>query len=125
MNSCVFSGRVGADAVIKYTPQGKAVAEFSLAVDTGKDKPPMWTKCTLWEKRAESLGPYIKKGIVVVVAGRVGVEAWIGKQDGSAAARITVTVNEFSFGGSPRTESDDAPATPPERSPITDEDIPF
>lgn len=141
MNSATFAGRVGADAELKYTQSGKAVADFNIAVDNGKDsegqkRQPTWIKAVLWERKAEGLAQYIKKGSIVVVQGPVSTEAWISKQDGKAQSRIIVTVREFTFGGGAKTENSNAaddfgPAPvaqqPPQResAPVTDEDIPF
>ena len=143
MNSATFAGRVGADAELKYTQSGKAVADFNIAVDNGKDsegqkRPPTWVKAVLWERKAEGLAQYIKKGSIVVVQGPVSTEAWISKQDGKPQSRIIVTVREFTFGGGAKENSSSAPAddfgpapvaqsAPPQRAsdPITDSDIPF
>jgi len=134
-----FDGRVGADAELKFTPTGKAVATFSVAVDQGKDREgekraPMWVKCTLWEKRAEALAPHIKKGIVVVICGRPSTEAWKDKRTDDAQAKLCITVDEFSFGGgsasSGESEGESRPQPQYRRddirsTEITDEDIPF
>ena len=138
MNNAVFAGRVGADAELKYTQAGKAVASFNLAIDNGKDsegqkRKPLWVKATLWEKRAESLAQYIKKGIVVIVSGPVSIESWISKQSGEADARIAVNVREFTFGGGKNDSGEEAPAqaaaTPKVQDrasqPIDDTEIPF
>jgi single-strand DNA-binding protein len=137
MNTAVFAGRVGQDAELNYTKSGTAVASFSMAIDNGKDKdgqkrPATWIKAVLWEKRAESLAQYIKKGIVVIVSGPVSTEAWTSKQDGSAQAKIVCTVREFDFGGSKSEDNGEQQsprpaqaAAPQGASPITDEDIPF
>ena len=140
MNNAVFAGRVGADAELNYTKAGKAVASFNIAIDNGKDvdgkkREATWVKCVLWEKRAESLSPYVKKGIVVIVSGPVSSEAWTSKQDGEAKARIVVNVREFTFGGSKSSDDAGSPgqqegraqqaAQPTGASPITDEDITF
>ena len=137
MNTAVFAGRVGADAELKYTQGGKAVADFNIAVDNGKDsegqkRQPTWIKAVLWEKRAESLAQYIKKGSMVIVQGPVSAEAWVSKQDSKPTARITVNVREFTFGGGARNEEQNSapaprsePADPRNSGPITDDDIPF
>ena len=139
MNVATLAGRVGADAELNYTKSGMAVASFSLAIDNGKGKDgekkaPLWAKCVLWDKRAESLSKYITKGSVVVVSGPVSSEAWISKQDGTAQGKVVVTVNQFTFGGGsnaseasePQQQRAAAPQSQPQgASPITDEDIPF
>jgi len=140
MKQAFFVGRVGGDAEVTYTPQGIAVAKFSLAIDNGKDKEgerrnATWVKCTIWRERAEKLAPYIKKGIVVAVSGDVDARAWVDKQSGDARCQMEVNVNNFTFGGS-KSEDNDAPAqrpaqaaapaaSPSSSSPIDDSDIPF
>jgi single-strand DNA-binding protein len=103
MNIGTFAGHVGADAEVTTTRDGKSVASFRIAIDRGKDGErkldPLWIKAVLWEKRAENLAPYIKKGLMVVVSGPVSVEAWLSAQSPSAQAMIVVTVREFTFGG--------------------------
>jgi single-strand DNA-binding protein len=126
MNNCIFAGRCGQDAELRTTPEGKAVAQFSIAVDTGKTKqgekrPPLWVRASIWERRAESLAPHIKKGNVVIVSGPVRLEEWKDK-DGEHRSQIAVTVLQFTFGGSPN-KTGDAPES--STGPITDEDIPF
>ena len=140
MNIATFAGRVGSDAELIYTKSGKAVAKFSIAIDQGKDaegekKAPLWIRATLWEKRAESLSPYIKKGSFVIVSGPVTVEAWTSKKSGEAEASIAVSVREFTFGGgskderqgdAPRPQAAQAPASQPQgAAPIDSDDIPF
>jgi len=136
MNVAVFAGRVGGDAELNYTKSGLAVASFSVAIDNGKNKQgekkaATWIKAVLWDKRAEALAPYVKKGTFVIVEGPVSTEAWIAKQDGEAQAKIVVNVDKFTFGGS-STNDESAPSgetSKPQNdktpSPITDEDITF
>ncbi len=135
MNIGVFTGRVGGDAEVRYTQGGKAVASFSIAIDNGKSKDgekkaATWITATLWEKRAESLTPYIKKGIMVSVSGPVSSQAWIDKNDGSAKSKVVVTVREFTFAGGGEKREGAAPVTPPDSNEYappeaTNEDIPF
>jgi single-strand DNA-binding protein len=145
MNLGIFIGCVGQDAELKYTSAGKPVCSFSMAIDQGKDKEgekrsPLWIKATLWEKRAESLVEYIKKGKRVMVQGPVNTEAWTSKESGDAQSKIVVTVREFEFCGGPKSEESNSEAAPKTVRPtvappppgtttdstqITDEDIPF
>lgn len=102
MNVATFAGHVGADAALATTKNGTSVASFNVAIangkdEKGKDKPPLWIKAVLWEKRAENLSPHIKKGLMVVVSGPVSVEIWNGRS-GDAEAMIVCTVREFTFG---------------------------
>lgn len=137
MNHGTFVGRVGQDAEVRYTSSGKAVADFSIAIDNGKDergtkRPPTWLKAVLWEKKAEALAKYITKGKMVAVAGRVSAEAWNDRQSGDPKCKVVVTVNDFTFCGDAKREDDGQDSAPapaqaaqPNAGPITDEDIPF
>jgi single-strand DNA-binding protein len=138
MKQGFFVGRVGGDAEVTYTPQGIAVAKFSLAIDNGKDKEGQrrsatWIKCAIWRDRAEKLAPYIKKGIVVAVSGDIEARCWNDKQSNEARCQIEVNVNNFTFGGSPAGEGgESAPEQAPRpearqraKAPINDSDIPF
>jgi single-strand DNA-binding protein len=132
-----WHGYVGKDATdIRYTPQGKAVSDFSLAMDNGKDangekRPATWVKIVMWGKQAESLAQYITKGKYVIVAGRPAVEAYIDKKSGEARANLVVNMSQLAFGGGAKAEGEQA--TKPKQQEksqesdysITDDDIPF
>jgi single-strand DNA-binding protein len=134
MNNWTIAGRTGQDAELKYTQSGKAVASFSIAVDQGKDengqkRQPLWIKATIWEKRAESLAPHIKKGAVVIVSGPARLETWTNRE-GESKAQLGITVREFTFGGGSGSKDDagapaERQAAPQNSGTITDDDIPF
>lgn len=134
-------GRLGRDAELKYTPQGKAVVNVSMACDIGwgENKKTQWVDLTIWEERAEKLQPYLTKGKVVYVEGTPSTRAWINKNTGDAKSAMQLTVRELVFcGGEKKQEKQDghdpefdAPRPqmvqppPVASSTITDEDIPF
>lgn len=66
-------GRLGGTPECKYTEQGKAVTNFSLAVDCGfgSNKKTMWVRVSCWEKTAEAVNTYCDKGSVVLVEGQL------------------------------------------------------
>jgi len=64
--------RIGKDVEVRYSPNGDAIANLSLAFTYGKKgtdgkRPTQWVDATLWGKRAESLAPYLRKGGQIVV----------------------------------------------------------
>ena len=134
MRSVQLIGRLGRDAELKYTPNGTPVCNFSIAVDVGKkndEKITMWINCTLWNKRAEILAQYLKKGKQVAVEGNLEpVRTWTNRQ-GEPGYSQEVTVNNLTLlGGSEKLqESPPQAQTPPgpnmHGQEITDEDIPF
>lgn len=95
MQLLTIAGNVGNVKDLKEVG-GKSVLNFSIAVDNGKDKngdrrESTWYDCALWDKRAESLAPYIQKGSKLVVSGRPSARAHEGK------AYLGITVNELTF----------------------------
>jgi len=95
-------GNVGRDPELTYTPQGVAVAKFTVAVnkvtgkgETRKEKT-TWFRVSVWRERAETASQYIKKGSKIMVIGEVEVNAYIDK-DGAAQATLELTANDFKF----------------------------
>lgn len=80
MNNWTVAGNVGKDAVLRHTPQGDPVLNFSVGVTErkGQENVTLWVDCSLWGKRAESLEQYIWKGQKVVVSGQAGVRVYDG-----------------------------------------------
>ena len=64
MQQLIIAGNIGKDAEVRRMQSGEAVANFSVAVDNGKDKDgnrreSTWFDCALWGKRGEGLAPYL------------------------------------------------------------------
>ncbi|HQX14919.1 MAG TPA: single-stranded DNA-binding protein, partial [Anaerolineales bacterium] len=103
-------GNVGKDPEMRYTPSGQAVTSFSVATNrqytTGNGeqvKETIWFRISTWGKTAETCNQYVKKGMKVLVEGRLtpdkttgGPRIWT-KQDGSAGASFEVTANTVRF----------------------------
>jgi single-strand DNA-binding protein len=74
----VVIGNVGRDAELRYTPAGKAVAEFSVAVGHSKpdgsggwvDEGTDWYRVSVWGQQAETAAAKYRKGSKVLVDGR-------------------------------------------------------
>lgn len=76
MNKIILIGRLTKDVDIRYTEAGKAVANFTLAVDrpfknANGEKEADFIKIVVWGKLAEHCGNYIGKGRLVAVSGRL------------------------------------------------------
>ena len=61
------------DAELKYTQNGKGVASFTIATDDGygENKTTDFIKVICWEKTAENVSKFTKKGSLVLVEGRI------------------------------------------------------
>lgn len=140
MNLIHLAGRLGRDAEVRYTTQGDAVANFSLAVDERKkgEKVTLWVDCSLWGKLAESLAPYLLKGASVTVAGEASVRTF-ETRDNTTRAVLCCAVRHITLQGGreERSEHNDRPEPAqasqrrpaPRQQPIDpepiDDDIPF
>lgn len=105
MNQVNIIGHLGRDPEMRYTPQGKAVTSFSVAVKTGfgENAYTLWFRCAAWEKQAQVCNQYLKKGSKVRVTGELTGDRETGnpklwtRQDGSAGTNFDVTVREVEF----------------------------
>lgn len=139
VNKAILIGHVGKDPDIRYTPDGKAVANFNLATsEKWKDKVSgetrentEWHRCVAWERLAEIVGKYVKKGNPLYVEGKICTRKW---QDKSGVDRYTteIKVTEIEMlGGShqpeaPSNEKENykPPASQAQQADF-DDDIPF
>ncbi|QNQ82991.1 single-stranded DNA-binding protein (plasmid) [Lactobacillus sp. PV037] len=70
MNSCDFIGRLTDDITVTTTQDGKSVAQFTLAVPRNKDTTD-FIRCNAWNKNAEHLAQYSKKGDRIGISSHV------------------------------------------------------
>jgi single-strand DNA-binding protein len=82
VNRVILIGRLGKDPEIRYTASGKAVCNFSIAINEGYgDKKQIeWIAIVLWEKTAEVAEKYLKKGSLVYIEGRLQTRSWEDKE---------------------------------------------
>mgnify|MGYP003595167289 CR=1 FL=1 len=95
------TGRLTRDPEIKNTTTGKAVANFTLAVDRrfknqDGQKEADFINCQAWGKTAEVLGQYTQKGSRIGVVGRLQVRSY-DAQDGTKRWVTEVIVDELEF----------------------------
>lgn len=95
-------GRLGRNPEMRYTPDGKPVTSFSVAVDDGfgENKTTIWFKVSVWEKQAESANTYLTKGSLVFVEGRLqhdngSPRVW--DKDGKHGASFEITAKNIKF----------------------------
>lgn len=106
-HTIVIVGRLTRDPELRYTPNAKAVATLSLAVDDGwgENKKTIWMRVSVWDKQAENVHSYLKKGRQVLVEGRLQADRETGnprvfqRQDGSRGASYEITANVVRFLG--------------------------
>lgn len=102
VNKVILVGNLGKDPELKYTPQGTAVAKFSLATsEKYKDKAgelqerTEWHNIVAWARTAEVAAEYLKKGSTVFIEGRIRTDSWDDKETGQKKYRTEIIVNEL------------------------------
>ncbi|MCK4908622.1 MAG: single-stranded DNA-binding protein [Planctomycetes bacterium] len=140
-NKALLMGNLTRDPELRYTPDGKPVCSFGLAVNNfyttssgEKKQDTVFIDITVWGKQAENCAEYLKKGRTAFVDGRLEMDTWEGK-DGQKRSKIRVVAMSVQFIGGPRSESAGArstgKSTPASQDGATDappeekEDIPF
>ena len=82
-NKITATGRIAADAEVRYTPSGDAIANFRVASDVGfgDKKTTNWFACSIFGKRGESLSPHLTKGTQVTIFGQLTLREWTNKEN--------------------------------------------
>ncbi len=151
VNKVILVGNLGKDPEVRYTPDGRAIANITVATsETWKDKnsgqqqeKTEWHRVVIFGKLAEIAGEYLRKGSQVYLEGKLQTRKW---QDQSGADRYSTEVvldfngvmqmlggrqggGEAAFGGqgggAPQQKpQQQAPVAPPVDDDF-DDDIPF
>ena len=82
MNNLVtISGRLTKDPDIKFFESGKCKTDFTIAVDNYVDKQKVtsFINCEIWDKQAEFVSEFFKKGINVYATGEMKSSEYNGK----------------------------------------------
>lgn len=133
LNLCQFIGRLGKDPDVRFSPDGKAMANCSIATgQSWKDKTTgekqertEWIRITAFGKLAEIIGQYLKKGALVYIAGRMQTRKWKNEEGVDQYTTEIVADTMQMLGGKPATD-DGAPVANKTSPPVDfDDEIPF
>jgi len=111
-NKIIIVGNLGRDPELRYTPQGTAVCNFSMATnEKRRDKSgeqqdiTTWFRITLWNRQAENASKYLQKGSPVYIEGRLKLDEWTDR-DGNTRQTLDVTATDMQFlGGGNKSEN--------------------
>ena len=108
VNKVFLLGNVGKDPEIRTTAGGMTVASFSLATaERAKGADGQWTDKTEWhnlvcfQRTAEVVRDYVKKGSQIFVEGKIQTRSWDDKETGAKQYRTEILVNELTLLGKP------------------------
>ena len=137
VNKVILVGNLGRDPELRYTQQGTAVANFSLATserfkkkDGTRDERTEWHRIVVWGQTAEFCSQYLSKGRTVYIEGRLQTREWENKE-GQKQKTTEIVAQEVQFvgpresgsgGGGKPAGASGASGEPP---PPADDDIPF
>ena len=101
------TGNLGSDAELRLTPNGASVTSFTVAntptkknaQGTYEDGETLWVRCFVWGKDASGAANELRKGMRVVVHGRLTQQTWTDKE---LKERVTLEVNVDSYGVKPK-----------------------
>ena len=135
INKVILIGNLGRDPEIRYTQDGTAVANFTLATTESwtkngeRNDHTEWHKIVAWRRLAEICGEYLHKGKQVYIEGRIRTRKW---QDRDGNERYTTEIealnmqmlgrrgDEGDYSGPSSDSQDQGPGAS-----VTDDDIPF
>ncbi len=125
-------GNLGRDPELRYTPNGQAVANFSIATnemwinkDNERQTRTEWHRIVAWSKLAEFSSEYLSKGKQIFVEGRLRTRTW---QDRNGNSRTTTEIWANSIillGRRDDSLTSEVEEPQPAEEEISDDDIPF
>ena len=115
-------GNLTRDPELKYSQNGVVFTTFTLATNFkgGEKEETCFIDVVLFGKQAETAEKYLKKGLSVLVEGRLSQEQWTDKETGAKRSKHKIIGNQITFMGG---KAD----TPKQREPGDEagEDLPF
>ncbi|GAB3053907.1 single-stranded DNA-binding protein [Virgibacillus ainsalahensis] len=101
LNRVVLVGRLTKDPDLRYTPNGVAVANFTIAVNRPfsnqqGNREADFINCVVWRRPAENLANYMRKGSMIGVDGRVQTRTFEG-QDGKTVFVTEIVADSVQF----------------------------
>jgi single-strand DNA-binding protein len=101
LNKIMLIGNLGRDPEMRFTPSGKPVTHFTLAVSRRRRSPDgefvdetEWFRINCWDRLAEVADQYLSKGSKVYIEGRVHLNTFTGN-DGQERSSMEVTASEM------------------------------
>lgn len=140
LNKAMLIGHLGKDPELRYTSNGVAVANFSIATnETWKDQDgnmqerTEWHNIVMWAKLAEIAGEWLKKGQRVYLEGRIQTRSYDDKNGVKRYTTEVVANDMIMLGGGRGAESGGAGEAQPQTSSVNEprndggekEDLPF
>ncbi len=102
VNSVTLIGNLGRDPEIRKTPSGASVCSFSIATTEKytdkqgqRQEETEWHNITAWNKQADAMGQYLRKGSTVYIEGKLKTQSW--EDNGVKKFKTDIVVKNFQF----------------------------
>lgn len=123
VNKVILIGNLGRDPEVRYSPDGTAVCNISIATTSSwKDKnsgekreETEWHRVVFYGKLAEIAGEYLKKGRPVYVEGRLKTRKWQNKEGADQYSTEIIADQMQMLGGRDDNDSTSQPSNTPSR----------
>lgn len=102
LNKAILMGRLTADPELRHTPNNVPVTSFTLAVNRSRQKDQTdFIDIVAWQKTAEFVCNYFKKGMQVAVSGSIQTRSWKDKE-GNTRKTTEIVAEDCFFADSKR-----------------------
>ena len=130
VNKTILIGAVGRDPEVRYSASGKAIANLSIATSQKrKDKQTgeyiedtQWHRLKFFDKLAEIVGEYVKKGSTIYVEGQIKYGKFTNK-DGMEISTVDIVCDEMTILSRAKDQKDQPAEKPKQASPEFDDDL--
>lgn len=121
VNKVILVGNLGRDPEVRYSPEGGAICNISVATTeswkdkaTGEKKENVeWHRVVLFNRLGEIAGEFLKKGRSVYIEGRLKTRKWQDKDTGADRYATEVVADQMQMLGGKGDEVDRAPSQRP------------
>jgi single-strand DNA-binding protein len=133
LNKVMVIGHLGKDPEMRYTPSGRPVTTFTLAVsrtwssaDGERHTETEWFNVVAWGNLAEICKQYLTKGQQVYIEGRLQTRRWEDKE-GQKHMSVEIVAGEMMMLGERRdsTQAEEEGAGSSESQPAAEDEFPF
>ena len=115
VNKVILIGNLGRDPELRYTQNGQAVANFTLATtekwtnkNGEREERTEWHRIVTWARTAELCAQYLSKGRTAYVEGRLQTREWEDKE-GQKRRTTEIVAQTVQFLGGPRSSEGSGP----------------
>lgn len=110
MNKVVLIGRLSRDPELRYTSNNTPVCQINVAVSRpvaqGKEPETDFINVTIWNKQAENLVKYVKKGNQIAIEGKIQTRSY-DNEEGKKVYVTEVLANHVEFIGNNSNKTND------------------